>query len=204
MLIEALGHGFFGLSVVASLCAIFARKTIYNVLSLIVLFFAAGVLFVFVHAAFLGMVLMIVYVGAVTVFFLFAVMMFGGRLEMAPKRSLRKKLGLLGFGLILFFTMLSLVWLSFRGTEMASTVAQNGVTSSVSMIGELLYTTYVLPFQMVGLILFVAILGGISLILKHRPETKRQDVFKQTVQSTSPKITYLFVETNRGLKDVEH
>jgi NADH-quinone oxidoreductase subunit J len=204
MLIEALGHAFFGLSFVASLCAIFARKTIYNVLSLIVLFFSVGVLFVFAHAAFLGMVLMIVYVGAVTVFFLFAVMMFGSRLEVAPKRSLRKRAGLLGFGVIVFLSMLALMWLSYRGTDLASTVLQDTETSSVSMIGELLYTTYVLPFQMVGLILFVAIVGGISLILKHRPETKRQDIFKQTVQSTSPKITYLFVETNRGLKDVEH
>ena len=189
MFTEGIAYFFFGFAFLSSLLAVFARKTLYNVLSLIVLFFAVGVLFVFVHAAFLGMVLMIVYVGAVTVFFLFSVMMFGSRLEIIPKRSFKKKIGALAFGMLFLLNVCALLWLSYQGSDTASSTIQTGEVPVFSLIGELLYTTYVLPFQMVGLILFVAIIGGISLILKHRKETKRQDVFKKINKKDGGKVT---------------
>ena len=174
---------FFGFPFLPILLAVFARKTLYNVLSLIVLFFAVGVLFVFVHAAFLGMVLMIVYVGAVTVFFLFSVMMFGSRLEIIPKRSFKKKIGALAFGMLFLLNVCALLWLSYQGSDTASSTIQTGEVPVFSLIGDFLYTTYVLPFKMVGLILFVMIIWGISLILKHRKETKemRRHVYRSAI-----------------------
>ncbi|TGW15792.1 NADH-quinone oxidoreductase subunit J [bacterium NHP-B] len=184
-----------------SFAAIFARLTLHNVLSLIVLFFSVGGLFIFAQAPFLGMVLMIVYVGAVTVFFLFAVMMFGSRLESVHKRSWGQVMGSLILGMVLCASLALCIIVTYHMDSALAPITSPQIADPLPLIGQALYTLYIIPFQLVGLLLFVAIVGGISLTLKHRSETKRQQPFKQIIQKERTTVSYLFVEANKGLKE---
>lgn len=198
-------HTFFFLgALVFSLLVLFAQRTFYNVLSLMGLFFSVGVLFMLIESAFIGLTLIIVYVGAVTVFFLFAVMMFGSALE--QKVSTPR-------GANTLYATFGIAWLGLcTGVVLWSAVKDGSYLSGISLhtsmgavdIGRLLYTQYIVPFQLTGLTLFLAIIGGISLVLRHRSDTKRQEPFAQIAQSDAKSVTALFVPSRKGLKDVQH
>jgi NADH-quinone oxidoreductase subunit J len=184
----ALTAGFFYLfavlAVVAGVMVIVAKNPVHAVLYLILAFFNAAGLFVLLGAEFLAMILIIVYVGAVAVLFLFVVMMLdvdfaelkAGFIKNAP-------VGLLVGGIVLAELVLLFVGRGFGlGAAHAPGAAAAGV-SNTQALGLILYTRYVYYFEVAGLILLVAMIGAIVLTLSHKPGVKRQSIAKQVART---------------------
>ena len=187
-------------TVASGFLVISARNPVHSVLWLILAFFSAAGLFVLMGAEFLAMLLVIVYVGAVAVLFLFVVMMLDinfvelrqGFLQYLPVGAL--------IGLILLGELLTLgaAW------QFGDLVTQNAAapTPDVSdventvALGQLLYTDYIFIFQTAGLILLVAMVGAIVLTLRHRPGVKRQSIAAQVARRSTE--AYTMVEAGVG------
>ncbi len=166
--------------VFSALMVITARNPVYSVLFLILGFFNAAGLFVLVGAEFIGMLLVIVYVGAVAVLFLFVVMMLDINFAELRKGAMQYvPVGLMAGALLLleFFTLFS-HWRSVATAENLAAPAPDDVTNAHAL-GALIYTDYILAFQMAGLVLLVAMIGAIVLTHRVRPDTKRQKVGDQ-------------------------
>lgn len=189
------------LAVASGAMVILAKNPVHAVLFLILAFFNAAGLFVLLDAEFLAMLLVIVYVGAVSVLFLFVVMMLDVDFaELKAGFIKNAKIGALVGGVVLA----ELVALfTYRGLtvaprmQIASPVpaAGSGVTNTQAL-GEILYTKYVYFFQGAGLILLVAMIGAIVLTLKHRKGVKRQSIAEQV--SRSPKTALEVVKVPSG------
>lgn len=173
----------FGLiAAVVILSAVFviaARNPVHSVLWLILAFFSSAGLFVLIGAEFLAMLLVVVYVGAVAVLFLFVVMMLDVDFVELKQGTLRYWPFALLVGLI-FLAELALVWVAGVDISMDSFDPSPGADTNTEAIGRVMYTDYLLLFQLAGGILLVAMIGAIVLTLRHRPHIKRQDVGKQT------------------------
>lgn len=172
------------LAIASAAFVVFARNPVHAVLFLILTFFNAAGLFVLLNAEFLAMLLVVVYVGAVSVLFLFVVMMLdvdfaelkAGFIKNAP-------IGALVGGVVLA----ELVALfAFRGLEVApSKIAAAAVPSNLTnteALGQILYTKYVYFFQTAGMVLLVAMIGAIVLTLRHREGVKRQSISDQVAR----------------------
>jgi len=170
-------------AVAAGLFVVFARNPVHSVLWLILAFFSSAGLFVLMGAEFVAMLMVIVYVGAVAVLFLFVVMMLDVDFaELKDGLAQYMPVGLL-IGVVLLVE-LGLVfghWV-FAGAapEMRAAVspAPEDVQNTAAL-GQLIYTRYIYLFQTAGVILFVAMVGAIVLTLRHRPNIKRQDIVAQ-------------------------
>ena len=173
----------FGLiAAVVILSAVFviaARNPVHSVLWLILAFFSSAGLFVLIGAEFLAMLLVVVYVGAVAVLFLFVVMMLDVDFVELKQGTLRYWPFALLVGFI-FLAELALVWVAGIDISMDSFDPSPGADTNTEAIGRVMYTDYLLLFQLAGGILLVAMIGAIVLTLRHRPHIKRQDVGKQT------------------------
>ncbi len=184
----ALTAGFFYLfavfAVAAAVMVIVAKNPVHAVLYLILAFFNAAGLFVLLGAEFLAMILVIVYVGAVAVLFLFVVMMLdvdfaelkAGFIKNAP-------VGLLVGGIVLAELVLLFIGRGFGlGAAHPAAAAAPGV-SNTQALGLVLYTRYVYYFEIAGLILLVAMIGAIVLTLAHKPGVKRQSIASQVART---------------------
>ncbi|GBD44526.1 NADH-quinone oxidoreductase subunit J [bacterium HR40] len=184
----------------SAVMVIAARNPVHSVLFLILAFVSSAGLFVLLGAEFLAMVLVVVYVGAVAVLFLFVVMMLDidfvqlreGFLQYLPVGAL--------VGLVLLVE-LALVF----GTQAVETAAVDmpptappGVTNTEAL-GSLLYTRYFYLFQTAGAILLVAIVGAITLTLRHRPDAKRQDISRQVHRRPSDTLEVRKVRPRSGI-----
>ena len=188
-------------AIASAMLVITSRNPVHSVLFLILCFFNAAGLFILMGAEFLAMILVVVYVGAVAVLFLFVVMMLD--VDFAELRE-----GMLSYlpiggviGLILLVELILLVgtW-NISPDMVASASAPSGQTvSNTKAIGEILYTKYVLFFQLSGLILLVAMVGAIVLTLRHRTGIKRQDVATQVARGPATAIEIKSVEPGQGL-----
>lgn len=187
-------------AVVSGVLVIFARNPVHSVLWLILAFFSAAGLFVLLGAEFVAMLLVIVYVGAVAVLFLFVVMMLDvdfvelrqGFLQYLP-------VGML-IGLV-FLAELVLVlgsWTFGEGVT-GAVMANTSDVSNTVQIGRVLYTEYVLFFQMAGLVLLVAMIGAIVLTLRHRVNVKRQSIAAQNMRNKAAAIDLVKVPSGKGL-----
>ena len=195
---------FYVLAVIAVLSAfavISARNPVHSVLFLILTFVSAAGLFVLLGAEFLAMLLVVVYVGAVAVLFLFVVMMLDvdftelkqGFLSYMPIGAI-VALALLGeLGLVASAAM------SADGAPIALTPAQASDVTNAEAIGHVLYTDYILVFQMAGLILFVAMIGAIVLTLRHRPGVKKQNIAAQVGRKRSEGVELKDIRPGQGL-----
>ncbi|MGH6925544.1 MAG: NADH-quinone oxidoreductase subunit J [Propylenella sp.] len=197
---------FYLLSVVvvgAAFMVIAARNPVHSVLFLILAFINAAGLFILLGAEFLAMILVVVYVGAVAVLFLFVVMMLDvdfaelreGFLQYLPIGAL--------VGIILLVELVlvlggALVAPETIGATAAPTPPPNEI-SNIAAIGELLYTRYIFFFQMAGLVLLVAMIGAIVLTLRHREGVKRQSIARQVARDPATAVKVMHVETGRGL-----
>ncbi|MBV9992502.1 MAG: NADH-quinone oxidoreductase subunit J [Alphaproteobacteria bacterium] len=178
---------FYVFSVVMLLSAfmvIAARNPVHSVLFLILAFFNAAGLFVLTGAEFLAMILVVVYVGAVAVLFLFVVMMLD--IDFAElKRGALQYLpigGLLGLVLLAELITVGAVWrLSPAASTTLSSATPKGMSNTVAL-GHILYTDYVYYFQIAGLVLLVAMIGAIVLTLRHRPGVRRQSISVQNAR----------------------
>ena len=191
------------ITVAAAFMVIAAKNPVHSVLFLILAFFNAAGLFILLGAEFLAMILIVVYVGAVAVLFLFVVMMLDvdfaelrtGFLQYLPIGGL--------VGLILLVELILVLGGALVSPEtVASTVAPMpppGELSNTAAIGMLLYTRYIFFFQMAGMILLVAMIGAIVLTLRHKESVRRQDISRQVARTPEMAVEVVHVESGKGI-----
>jgi len=187
----------------AGVAVISARNPVHSVLFLITAFFSAAGLFVLLGAEFLAMILVVVYVGAVAVLFLFVVMMLDvdfAALRQGFARYL--PIGAVVAGVLTVEMVTIAANIASRGAAAHSTgptVQTAGVTNAQA-IGAVLYTDYVYFFQAAGLVLLVAMIGAIVLTLKHRPNIKRQNVAAQVARTPAAGLRIVEVKSGEGIQ----
>jgi NADH-quinone oxidoreductase subunit J len=173
--------------ILAATFVIAARNPVHSVLWLILTFFSAAGLMVLIGAEFLAMLLIVVYVGAVAVLFMFVVMMLDVDFVELKEGTLRYWPFALLVGVI-FIAEMALVWAASGSLKFDSFDPSPGAETNAEAIGAVMYTDYLLLFQLAGLILLVAMIGAIVLTLRHRPNVKRQNVAQQTGRRRSDAI----------------
>jgi len=167
------------LTIASAVAVIFARNPVHSVLWLILAFFNAAGLMLMAGAEFIALLLVIVYVGAVAVLFLFVVMMLNidfGTLRSGFTRNLP-------FGIILALVLLAeifvAIWAWKAGPGISGAAPPETEVPNIVALGELLYTRYLFPFEIAGLILLVAMIGAIVLTHRSRGDVRGQDISKQ-------------------------
>ena len=205
MIVQVLCFYLFSAIMVASaVMVISSRNPVHSVLFLILAFFNAAGLFVLIGAEFLAMILVVVYVGAVAVLFLFVVMMLDvniaelrqGFLQYLPVGGL--------VGLILMVELIMVAGFYFGAPEAAEAVARvpippAGEVTNTEALGRVLYTDYVYLFQASGLILLVAMIGAIVLTLRQREGVKRQSIARQIALQRDDAIEVKDVPSGSGI-----
>jgi NADH-quinone oxidoreductase subunit J len=166
-------------TIASAVLVVFARNPVHSVLWLILAFFNAAGLMLILGAEFIAMLLVIVYVGAVAVLFLFVVMMLD--VDFAKLRSGFTRN--LPFGLLIALVLLAEIVVAVgawkAGPVLAAVTPVKAVQPNIVAIGELLYSRYLMPFELAGLILLVAMIGAIVLTHRSRPDARSQDSSKQ-------------------------
>ena len=207
MLAHSLFFYFFSsITVFSAIMVTISRNTVYSVFFLILVFVSVSILFIMIGAEFLGMIMLIVYVGAVAVLFLFVVMMLNIS-EQIVKRPRRN-----GFinnisvgsivGAIIFLELLIVIggWKYKKDTFVyLSSTNLNLELSNTHTLGNILYTDYIHLFQISGMILLVAMIGAITLTFTKRDNVKRQSYFKQIQREKSSAISLVEVESDKGV-----
>ncbi len=203
MLAHALVFYFFSfVAVASSLAVISSRNTVHAVFFLILDFVSISCLFIMMGAEYLGMLTLIVYVGAVAVLFLFVVMMLNvnfkelraGFLSYLPFGSL------IGVVLLIEIGMMVGTW-KYKDTFIkTSEIKINNNLSNTEAIGNVLYTDYLHYFQISGLILLVAMIGAILLTFRRKDNLKRQDITKQVSRERNDSVLLEEVESFKGVK----
>lgn len=190
--------------VLSGLMVILAKNPVHSVLWLILAFFNAAGLFLAIGAEFIAMILVIVYVGAVAVLFLFVVMMLDidfSSMRAGFTRYLPFGL-LLGLVLVAELITVGLGWqfgeLTVEARAAPVPAAASGL-SNTQAIGTILYTDYVYIFQLAGMVLLTAMVGAIVLTLRHRPGVKRQNVAQQNARTPRNAITNTRPQTGAGV-----
>jgi NADH-quinone oxidoreductase subunit J len=180
-----------------------ARNPVHSVLYLILTFFNAAGLFLLTGAEFLAMILLVVYVGAVAVLFLFVVMMLDvdfaelkeGSLQYAPIGAV--------IGLILAGELIVVLGGYAFSPEIAAHAAKPipdiATRHNTAALGDILYTDYIHYFQIAGMVLLVAMIGAIVLTLRHKEGVKRQNISAQVARSPATAIEIKKVETGKGI-----
>ena len=207
MLAHSLFFYFFStIAVFAAIMVTVSRNTVYSVFFLILVFISIAILFIMIGAEFLGMIMLIVYVGAVAVLFLFVVMMLNVT-EQQKQRYTRKgivntiSVGSL-VGAIIFLELLVVIggW-KYKGTFTSlSSINLNQDLSNAHLLGSVLYTDYIHLFQISGMILLVAMVGAITLTFNKRENIKRQSYFDQIQREKSSGVSLVEVESEKGVK----
>jgi NADH-quinone oxidoreductase subunit J len=185
--------------VASAVMVVTARNPVHSVLYLILCFFNAAGLFILLGAEFLAMILVVVYVGAVAVLFLFVVMM----LDVDFVQLREGMLSYLPIGAVIGLIVLVELVLVFGTWSLApeairSAPAVAGV-SNTQALGELLYTRYFFWFQTAGMILLVAMVGAIVLTLRHKEGVKRQVISEQVARGPATAVAIVKVETGKGI-----
>ena len=181
-----------------------ARNPVHSVLFLILAFFNASALFLIAGAEFLAMILVIVYVGAVAVLFLFVVMMLD--INFAALREGMQRYKWTGFavGGLLLVELLAVMW-GWRSLPNAASfrfAKIDAATTNTAQIGKLLYTDYILLFQASGLVLLVAMIGAIVLTLRDRGLTRKQNISVQIARNAGATLELMDVRRGAGVKEL--
>ena len=194
------------IAIVAAIMLTVSKNTVHSVFFLILDFISVSCLFIMIGAEFLGMMMLIVYVGAVAVLFLFVVMMLNvaqkdNPLIVSNENSSHLPVGLI-VSLIIFFELIIVVggW-KFKPdlvTSVSLSIDQN--QTNTHFIGSVLYTDYIHVFQLSGMILLVAMIGAIVLTFRQRPGLKRQSYFDQISRERVDAVQLIDVERNKGVK----
>jgi NADH-quinone oxidoreductase subunit J len=187
----------------SAVMVIASRNPVHSVLFLILAFFNAAGLFILMGAEFLALILVVVYVGAVAVLFLFVVMM----LDVDFIQLREGFLNYLPVGALIAFILVVELLLVLGGWVISPDAAANIAVpipadpsvSNIQAIGEVLYTRYVFFFQMAGLILLVAMIGAIVLTLRHKPNVKRQSIVDQVGRTPEMSVEVRKVESGKGI-----
>lgn len=191
------------ITVASAFMVISSRNPVHAVLFLILAFVNSAGLFMLNGAEFLALLLIVVYVGAVAVLFLFVVMMLDvdfvelreGFLQYLPVG------GLVGLVVLAELLMVAGAWVIAPGaaTSIAQPIPDMASVSNIEALGNILYTKYIFFFQVAGLILLVAMIGAIVLTLHHRPNVRRQNINEQIARNPETAIEIKKVESGRGI-----
>ncbi|MEM1103747.1 MAG: NADH-quinone oxidoreductase subunit J [Pseudomonadota bacterium] len=204
MLLQAIAfYAFAGIAVLSGVMVISARNPVHSVLFLILAFFSSAGLFVLLGAELLAMLLVIVYVGAVAVLFLFVVMMLDidfvelrqGFLQYLPIGAL------IGLALLAELILVAGAWIvgpTIEGGRVQPTPLAEDV-SNAEALGRILYTDYVHFFQIAGMILLVAMVGAIVLTLRSREGVKKQDIGAQVGRRRAEAVEIVKVKPRAGI-----
>lgn len=196
-------YAFAGTMVLSAAAVIVAKNPVHSVFFLIFAFFNCAGLFVLIGAEYLAMTLVIVYVGAVAVLFLFVVMMLDINItEMRQGFMKRLPIGL-AFAAALLAQIIFVIYAAMQNGSMV-TPARNftpdaSAVTNTHAIGQILYTDYFYPFQMSGLILLVAMIGAIVLTLRTRPGVRKQKVSQQVARKREDSLEMVDVKTGEGI-----
>ena len=201
---------FYIFSIIAILSAIMvtvSKNTVHSGFFLILDFISISCLFIMIGAEIVGMIMLIVYVGAVAVLFLFVVMMLNVSLQKnewfaAERGSSHIPVGII-VSIIIFFELIIVVggW-KFKPNLNPDSLDLNFISEKTNThsIGEVLYTDYIHLFQLSGMILLVAMIGAIVLTFRKRSGIKKQSYFKQVSRERSDGVELIDVEKNKGVK----
>jgi NADH-quinone oxidoreductase subunit J len=196
---------FAGVCVASAVMVIVSRNPVHSVLFLILAFVNASGLFMLLGAEFLAMILVVVYVGAVAVLFLFVIMM----LDVDFTELREGFLEYLPFGLVIgaiFLAELLVVvggWVINPAITKSITSAIPGNVSNTEALGLVLYTQYIHYFQLAGMVLLVAMIGAIVLTLRHKANVKRQDINVQNARTKELAMDVRKVASGQGLRDAD-
>ena len=193
------------IAIISAIMLTVSKNTVHSVFFLILDFISISCLFIMIGAEFIGMMMLIVYVGAVAVLFLFVVMMLNVTQQenqwfISTESSTHLPIGLL-ISLVIFFELIVVIggW-KFKPdlmTSMSLSINQN-ITNTHSL-GNVIYTDYIHIFQLSGMILLVAMIGAIVLTFRQRSGVKRQSYFKQISREKSEGVKLVDVESNKGV-----
>ncbi len=192
---------FSGVAILSALMVVIARNPVRSVLFLILAFFSAAGLFVLLGAEFLAMLLIVVYVGAVAVLFLFVVMMLDVDFT-ELKQGFLSYLPLGGLVAIILAVELGMIGMTWQASEQAmaprDAAIPEGLTN-VEALGLVIYDQYVYFFQAAGLVLLVAMIGAIVLTLRHKPGVRRQSVSAQVARDRKDAVTMHDIKPGQGI-----
>ena len=205
-----LAHSFFFyffsiIAIISALMVITSRSTVNSVFFLILDFISIGCLFIMVGAEFLGIILLIVYVGAVAVLFLFVVMMLNVAQQkqswFVGKKSTHIPSGLF-VSVVILLELLVVVggWKYKENVMSSSTLVINENISNTHLIGSVMYTDYILYFQISGIILLLSMIGAIILTYRKRENIKTQSYINQISREKASSVEMKEVEFEKGVK----
>ena len=191
---------FASILVLSALVVVSCRNMVIGILFLILAFINASALFVLLGAEFLAMLLIVVYVGAIAVLFLFVVMMLDIDLKITDEINRKRPIFIL-ISAVLFFEILTIIkFSSVKFYESKNLFPINQEISNVENIGKILYTDFILPFQISGAILFVAMIGAIVLTLRDELRfIRKQQISQQIARNKQNSITIVKVQSNSGI-----
>jgi len=205
MLAHTIFFYFFSIiAIFSSLMVITSRNTVNSVFFLILDFISVGCLFMMIGAEFFGMIILIVYVGAVAVLFLFVVMMLNVAEQKQSwfigKKSTHIPTGLI-VSVLIFLELLVVVggW-KYKDNLMSSSTLEFSNISNTHQLGLVMYTDYILYFQLAGIILLLSMIGAILLTFRQRKGVKKQSYFNQISRTPLSSVELKEVESNKGVK----
>ena len=194
------------IAIISAIMVTVSRNTVHSVFFLILDFISISCLFIMIGAEFLGMIMLIVYVGAVAVLFLFVVMMLNVAQQKnewfnASESSSHIPVGLL-VSLVIFFELIIVIGGWKYKPEVLDSISLNVDTNitNTQSLGNVIYTDYIHLFQLSGMILLVAMIGAIVLTFRQRSGVKRQSYIKQISRERSEGVEVLEVQSNKGVK----
>ena len=198
---------FYFFSIIAILSAIMvtvSRNTVHSVFFLILDFISISCLFIMIGAEFLGMIMLIVYVGAVAVLFLFVVMMLNVAEQKQSwfigKKSTHIPTGLIVSVLILLELLVVVGGWKYKEDVMSSSTLVLSNISNTHQLGLVMYTDYILYFQLAGIVLLLAMIGAILLTFRERIGVKKQSYINQISRGPSTAVELIEVKSNQGVK----
>ena len=197
---------FSAIAIISAIMVTASKNTVHSVFFLILDFISISCLFIMIGAEFLGMIMLIVYVGAVAVLFLFVVMMLNVAQQKNQWFLSKSSSGHIPVGLIIsaiiFFELIIVVggWKYKPELISSNNLLQNNEISNTHSLGQVLYTDYIHIFQISGLILLVAMIGAIVLTFRQREGVKKQSYIKQISRERSEGVEVLEVASNKGVK----
>jgi len=200
VLVTLLFYGFSLVLLLAALGVITLRNPVHSALCLVVAFFTSAAIWLLIEAEFLAIVLVLVYVGAVMVLFLFVVMMLDINLESLRSGFTRHVWLGIATGLLLVLEMVGVVWVHGLGASLdleGAIAPTDPAVSNTAELGAVLYTRYVYPFELAAVLLLVAIIAAIVLTMRQRPGLKVQDVSAQVAVRREDRVRIIKVAAER-------
>jgi NADH-quinone oxidoreductase subunit J len=200
MIVDFFFYLFAAVMLISALLVIVSRNPVHSVLFLILAFFNAAALFLIAGAEFLAMILVVVYVGAVAVLFLFVVMMLDIDFE-ELRGGFQRYAGVgaaVGAALLVEFALAFGGWKLAPSAELLRMSPIPANVSNTEALGRVLYTDYIFPFQMAGLVLLVAMIGAIVLTLRDRKSSRHQNIQTQTSRTVAETLEVVSLSLGAG------